>query len=141
MYAIKTLSSEEFHKWKDMFKLRSSETNFLKNPFYVDVVSSPYRKYDLRGSDTEAKIYLFTLINIRPVYFNYTIFAWPTLLGLFMFFPYWYLIAPTIGFCCAGIFWTSHFFYFATKLSLKKAGYVGPIEKVSLKKYLEETAF
>jgi hypothetical protein len=75
---------------------------------------------------------------MSPMFFNFTIFGWLILGSMFYFLGWtWFLLAP-LFLCSLGFFWTKWFFYFGLKLGLKKKGYKGKVELISINNFLEE---
>lgn len=98
------------------------EANMLLNPFEGDVRLVKQEK----GDDLH-------IVNISPLYFNFTIFGWFFVLAVFFFnkFHFSWLMIPGIILCCLGIFWMKMFYVFIYKKGLRKIGFKGKIKIIS----------
>jgi len=129
MYGILLDKDKAVAKWIAETTKRTQEENFLKNPFKTKI------KFWLK------KKQLLLLMDITPIYFNYTIFGWVMSAGTLLMFGLGWWVWPGIILGCLGFFWTSEFYFEMTKLGLRRAGYKGKIKRMRLGEVIREVVF
>ena len=114
-FGVRLENNESFNqaiKFLEDTNKRISENNLIKNPF----------------TGTIKRIGDIFLVDLKPIYFNFTPFFIFPIIGLYLFMGFtWIMIFPA-SLCLLSIFWTKYFFYFFFKIGVKKAGYKGKVK-------------
>jgi hypothetical protein len=121
-YAIRTDNSPLVEKWLSQLKNRSSDANFLKNPFSIS-----FKKFKS-----------LTVFCVKPMYPNFSWMGWLSGLGILLVFGQTYWLIPCVVIGTLGIAWTPEFYFMVTKRGLRKIGYTGKVERVKLGVFIEE---
>ena len=129
LFGIKTrsqnqLDREVVEKFIDDTARRLASPNPYTNPFKGSI-----RSY------VKKEIYV---VNIEPLYFNFTVLLWPVAAIMAWVsggFTPWLLLPVGLG--CLGVFWSRRFFYFVCVKGLRKAGYRGPVVMLTPKQIIE----
>jgi len=130
IYAIKTDNIQPVHEWLSQLKTRSSDENWMRNPFNIIFKSYKRKGFVLTVFKVEP------LAHIRVIEFA-SMMAWLSGIGLLVLFgaTYWLIPCAVIG--CTRFFLTADFFYIVTKLGLNKAGCEN-IKRMKLSAFIEE---
>lgn len=129
IYCFETEKSSEVLNWIKLTREKSKETDFVKNPFFFKIKRVTIKKRFL------------LCVDILPLYPNFTIYGWFGLIGSFLILGWGWWTWPFLALGCLGFFWSSPFFYFMTKLGLRKNGYKGKIKMVLPDYFLKEVFF
>lgn len=122
VFGVLTERNDAVASYVSTTNAKLKEANMLLNPFEGDVRLVKQEK----GDDLH-------IVNISPLYFNFTIFGWLFVLMIF-FFNKWHwswLMIPGIALGCLSIFWMKMFYIFIYKKGLRKTGYKGNIKIIS----------
>lgn len=107
---------------------RIKDNNVVRNPFTGRIIKLDH----IPGT---------YLIQISPLYPNYTPYIW--IIGIFLFYfrgPHW-LHIPIIILGCLGLFWSRYFYYWMFRLGAKKKGSNSKLSLLSDRKTLEVAFF
>ena len=126
MYGMMLEKQDAVSKWIAQTNERTKEESFLKNPFKTKM------KFWLRKKE------VLLLIDIQPLYFNFTIFGWLLAVGTLIAFGFGWWLIPGIVLGCLGVFWTADFYFLMAKLGLRKAGYTGKVKRLKLSEIIRE---
>jgi hypothetical protein len=113
-------------KWIADTKKRTTYDNVFKNPFKTKI-----RFWNKKGE-------VLLLMDITPIYFNYSIYGWFMSAGTLLLFGFGWWMWPGIVLGCLGLFWTSEFYFVMTKLGLRRTGYKGKIKRMKLSRLIRE---
>jgi hypothetical protein len=129
MFGLRLGKEDAVMDWISSTSRKSKDDNFIKNPFKMNM------KFWLKNEE------VLLLMDIQPLYFNFTIFGWLASIGSLIILGFGWWIIPGIVFGCLGVFWTSEFYYWMAKLGLRKAVYKGKVKSVSLVEVIREVVF
>lgn len=105
---------------------KAKDNNLVNNPFNIGVCSFKY-KNDVAH-----------VIDITPVYPNFTFIAAAVAVLAYYFLRYWVILLAGVLFIAAGLFWSKHFYYFMFKKGITKAGYKDKIMMIDNKEIIKE---
>ena len=129
IYGMMLEKQDAVSKWIAETDKRSKEENFFKNPFKLRM------KFWLRKKE------VLLIMDIKPLYFNFSVFGWFMSAGALFMFGFGWWLWPGIILGCLGVFWTADFYFFMAKLGLRKAGYKGKIKRLKLGDIIREVIF
>lgn len=125
-FGVKVKDCKEARQFFKETNERLQNKDMMINPFYGGV----------------KKLRHYYLIQMKPVYPNFTLIVWFIFFCTVMVFGYkLYVHIPMVVVGLLGIFWTRHFFFFMMKKGLKKAGYNDYVLMVDIHKLIEEEVF
>jgi len=122
-------NSDDVREYLDKTNENLQDANYIKNPFFGGI------KYFIDGEN------LLTVIDINPIFYNFSLFGWLMLGGFYYAFGLSYWLIPCIVIGILGIFWTSYFFSFISVKGLRKSGYTGTIIKLNSDELLKKIVF
>jgi hypothetical protein len=129
LFAIRTQEFSRRKEWEKALKDRTKGVSVLKNPFETEFIT------------IKADNDLMHVFDVRPLWFNFSIFGWLAGLGsLFIVGPSWFLI-PSCIVGSMGLFWSPQFVRLGLRRGLRRYGYVGPIRNVKLSEVVRLTLF
>ena len=128
LFAVQTrsqnlLDRDVIVKFFDYTAERLKSPNPYKNPLKGKV-----RKY------INKEIFV---VNMEPLYFNFSWFGWPIAAGALLIGGFGWWVIPGLLLGCFGVFWSRKFFYYICVKGLRKAGYNGPVEMLNYKQIIE----
>jgi len=126
LYAFRTNRELVVEAWVKRTNKSLSGTNMLTNPF------------NGRVKQLGTKEGLVVVVDIRPLYPNFSVFGWMTAVVLFVLFGLSWWLLPCVFIGCLGVFWSNHFYFWVNKKSLRRALYDGSIKRLSLSDLVRE---
>jgi len=126
LYAFRTNRELVVEAWVKRTNKSLSGTNMLTNPF------------NGRVKQLGTKEGLVVVVDIRPLYPNFSVFGWMTAVVLFVLFGLSWWLLPCVFIGCLGVFWSNHFYFWVTKKSLRRVLYDGSIKRLSLSDLVRE---
>ena len=129
LYAIRVSRSRDVDHWLNQTKIRSKEPSMLKNPF------------TMRFKRIKTKDGLILLFDVKPLYPNFTVFGWPLALVIYIILGLNFWVFPGMVLGLLGFFWTSHFYFWMSKIGIKRTGYTGKFQRIKMYKLVEEVMF
>lgn len=119
----------KFDEFVDTTNERLKDNNVIRNPFTGKIIQILHE-----GKPTY-------VVNMQPIYFNFSIFVWP---GAGMLF-YWkglvWLHIPMIAIGALGLFWSKYFLFMMLRLGAKKSGSQSKIKLIGNKRIMEVAFF
>lgn len=130
LFSIETDHSDEAKEFIHQTKNRMKSGNYLTNPFLGGVVEVT--------KEHENPIYIF---NIKPLYFNFSIFGWVLFFGALVIGGWhnWLIVPLCLG--ALSFFWSNTFYFLMAVVGLRFAHYKGKIKRLTLKKTIEKIYF
>jgi len=130
IYAIKTDNIQPVHEWLSQLKTRSSDDNWMRNPFNII-----FKSYKRKG-------FVLTVFKVEPKYHLQIIpfvswMGWLSGLGIILLWGATAWVIPSLLIGCSRVLCTPDFYFFVTKLGLKKAGCKN-IKRMKLSAFIEE---
>lgn len=129
VYGMVLDKQDSVMQWIADTSRRGKEEGLVKNPFKVRI------KFWLRKKE------VLLVMSMNSVYFNYTIFGWVAAVASYLLLGFGWWLFPWVVFGCLGVFWSPEFYYWTTRLGLKKAGYTGKFRRLRLKDIIQEVVF
>jgi len=129
VYVLRTEIKSSVRKWVEETNSRLEQGNMFKSPFTgaIKIIS--------------CEDCLLLVSELTPLYPNFSIFGWLSGLGIFLVWGLSLWLIPCGVIALAGIFWSSHFYYFFNKTALRKFGYGGSVNRLKLDEFIKEVIF